>query len=477
MRHAVLVIAAGCARSYLDRAPVSPREAWPMTGEATAADDAPADPPRVARDRVYGLPELIDLAESTNPDTRIGWERARQAALGVGVAKAGYFPTIAAIGLLGFQHSFFPAASLGGSSIGINPFQLLPSVNFMVPTAPQPTGRLGVDTWQVLPFVALRWEVFDMSRGADVRAAENLSTAANAQFTAEHQRVMFEVARAFFRLTAARAQVAVSTDALARTRVIAAATDGRYDRGLATVVDTSEARREVAQAEYVLTQTQAAETGAYAALVTSLGVDPQVELHVADRAPGALPERLARPVAAYVESGLRARADLRAARERLPATEALVARSEATYVPRVSVTGTGGGAWLGGSIDGFHLPTLSLPNYTGGVNVEWLLFDGGLREVQTEVARSRRAEAAGELTKLHNQVVQEVVTAYDDVNANLSRYRAATALVDAAATAEAAATKSYDSGLVTLGDLMNAERMPRSPPRTGRKRWPTRASR
>ena len=37
-------------------------------------------------EKVYDLAELIDIAERTNPETRIAWERARQAAAVVGLS-------------------------------------------------------------------------------------------------------------------------------------------------------------------------------------------------------------------------------------------------------------------------------------------------------------------------------------------------------------------------------------------------------
>jgi outer membrane protein TolC len=123
------------------------------------------------------------------------------------------------------------------------------------------------------------------------------------------------------------------------------------------------------------------------------------------------------------------------------------------------VVGTGGGAWLGARVDGMRLPTTTLPNYTLGINLEWLVFDGGLREVQSEIARSQHAEAVQQLVKLQHQVAQEVITAYNEANASLARYQAATALFDAAVTAEAAATTSYMNGLASLSDAMNAGRM------------------
>ena len=38
--------------------------------------------------KVYDLPELIDLAERNNPDTRVAWESARKAAAAVGLSES-----------------------------------------------------------------------------------------------------------------------------------------------------------------------------------------------------------------------------------------------------------------------------------------------------------------------------------------------------------------------------------------------------
>src|SRR5207245_1657491 len=78
--------------------------------------------------------------------------------------------------------------------------------------------------------------------------------------------------------------------------------------------------------------------------------------------------------------------------------------------------------------------------------------------VQAAMAREQHDEAEQQLLKLRHQVVQEVVTSYHEVNASLSRYQAAAALFDTAATAEDAATQSYLNGLATLTDAMNAQK-------------------
>jgi outer membrane protein TolC len=453
-----LSLASGCASLYLGRAPPSPRQPWPLAAETATPSEETPGAPQVAQDHVYTLAELIDLAESNNPDTRIGWRRARQAALAVGIPMAGYFPHLQALTIVAYEHTIFSAPNLKSALLGANPSPLLPTISFSLPMLALPSGSVGFDTWQVLPFVLATLEVFNLGRAAEVRSAKSQSAAANAQFTAAHEKVILEVARAYFRLNAARAQVAVNLDALDRTRATARAAEARFTQGVATAVERAEARREVAQAEYNVAQAQTVEIAAHAALVSALGVDPQARLDVAANPSRPLPSRVEQKVEIYVEAALTARPDLRAARAQLPATGAGVSRALAAYAPRLDAFGTAGGAVLGAHVDGIDLPTLKLPIFTAGVTLGWQLYDGGLREVQAAMAREQHAEAEQQLLKLHNQVVQEVVTAYNEVNASLSRYQAATALFDTAATAEDAATKSYLNGLATLTDAMNAQK-------------------
>jgi outer membrane protein len=46
--------------------------------------------------KFYTLPELIDLAEKHNPETRASWQRAKIRAAELGIARSAYFPTLTA---------------------------------------------------------------------------------------------------------------------------------------------------------------------------------------------------------------------------------------------------------------------------------------------------------------------------------------------------------------------------------------------
>ena len=84
-----------------DLAPPSPDKPWypPQLHEyekklahREVGESPSGTPIAIDPEKVYDLPELIDIAERTNPETRIAWERARLAAAAVGLSQSAYFP-------------------------------------------------------------------------------------------------------------------------------------------------------------------------------------------------------------------------------------------------------------------------------------------------------------------------------------------------------------------------------------------------
>src|SRR6516164_6669816 len=56
----------------------------------------------------YTLPDLIDLAEQLNPETRAAWQNAKQALALVGVSKSAYYPFLALAASAGYTRLFAP---------------------------------------------------------------------------------------------------------------------------------------------------------------------------------------------------------------------------------------------------------------------------------------------------------------------------------------------------------------------------------
>src|SRR5438067_4716055 len=62
--------------------------------------------------KTYNLAELIDIAERSNPETRVAWERARQAAAAVGLTESAYYPYLVAAAAGGYDRAFIPFPTL-----------------------------------------------------------------------------------------------------------------------------------------------------------------------------------------------------------------------------------------------------------------------------------------------------------------------------------------------------------------------------
>src|SRR5262245_29630588 len=62
--------------------------------------------------KTYNLAELIDIAQRSNPETRVAWERARQAAAAVGLTASAYYPYVVAAAAGGCARAFSPSPTL-----------------------------------------------------------------------------------------------------------------------------------------------------------------------------------------------------------------------------------------------------------------------------------------------------------------------------------------------------------------------------
>ena len=128
----------GCATSALELAPASPDRPWQPATDAsgeiqpgtlppadasvpkdyvlpsnTALAQLPPAPSGIDGQHAYTLPELIDIAQSNNPSTRIAWAEARNAALAAGIAKSAYLPDVSAIVVGGYQTGHHSNSALG----------------------------------------------------------------------------------------------------------------------------------------------------------------------------------------------------------------------------------------------------------------------------------------------------------------------------------------------------------------------------
>jgi len=400
-----------------------------------SSERSPIDP-----QKRYELVELIDLAERVNPETRVAWEAARQAAIGVGLVDSEYFPvlTLAAIG--GYQSEALPA-----------------------PKDVAPSGFFRVDLEQVFPTLNLRWLLLDFGRrGSAMDAAKERLLAANLGFNRKHQEIIFRVQRAFLGLTSLRARIAVAQSSLDSARAVRESAEAQLRNGLATLPEVSLARQQEAQAAFDLEDVLATERDAQVALAESIGISPTIQIQVTEFS--ALPPlaALEESVDKVIDQALDSRPDLIAKVAALRVKEAEVRRARATYYPTLSLVSNLNTIAGRAKITGGNQPTgwfsAAEPSYGVGLALEWNLFEGGATRRRVELAEAERRAAEDEVTAARDLAIREVWKAYTDVRLAIRRLDVAAALVDASQKSYDAILESYRNGLGTLIDLLAARR-------------------
>lgn len=429
--------------SFLVRAVHAGDDAPPAADKPWAPPNLPAYEQELARtnaavnsalvvdpNKVYTLPELIDLAERSNPETRVAWERARQAAQSVGLNESAYYPYLAASASAAWEHEL--------------------GVLTTVFPANADAENAGLD---------LKWLLFDFGgRRATVEVAREKLKAANVGFNATHQQIVFAVTKSFYGFNTAREQVGVAQSALEAAQTVNDAAQARFTNGLATRPDVLQAEQQLAQARYDLEAAQGNLSDARIALVESLGVAEPADLRVAEvpvtNFAGDPEERLDD----LVQRALSQRPDLVAKLAKLRAFQAEVREAHSAYYPKISFEGSAG--WERLDVNAYNSPYVGndKPVYGVGVAIDLPIFDGFLRRNKLRVAESGAAETESELAASRDAAVREVWKAYTDLKTALRKQDSADKLQTAAQSAFDATLESYRQGLTTYVNLEDAQR-------------------
>ena len=422
---------------------VSSRPSEPWTAPdltAYAAVLKSADPSPLDSQKRYQLDELVDLAQRLNPETRVAWERARQAAIGIGLVESEYYPVLTLAALGGYQSQAFPA-----------------------PKDVAPSGFFRADLEQALPSLNLRWLLLDFGRRGNLKdAARQRLLAANLGFNRTHQHIVFQVQRAFFAQTSLFAKIAVAESAVESARNVRDAAESRLQNGLATLPEVALARQQEAQAEFDLEDVRSRERDAQVRLADSVGLPPTTPIQVADFAALPAPAALEDSVDKLIDRALEQRPDLIAKVAEVRAKEAVVRRARAAQWPTLSLVADANLLTGRVQVTGGHAPTgwfgATEPGYGVGLALTWNVFEGGATRRRIELADAERRAAEDEMIASRDKAVREVWTAYTDVKLALRRLDTAAALLDASQKSYDATLESYRNGLETLTNLLVARR-------------------
>jgi outer membrane protein len=430
-----LVAVLSCSRhAFAQSAPSSPDHPWQTSAEEQLQTGVKgARNPGFAVDPVktYSLAELVDLAESHNPQTRFAWERARAQAAALGIARSELYPTLVAVALS-----------------QTNRQQVLINNKF---------DRQTIQDFAVA--VELDYTIFDFgARRGRINAAKAETLAANLAFNDVHRNIIFQVQRAYYQLLNASGQEDAARADLANAQAVQQAAEDRLDNGLATLPDVLEARSATAQAEYELQAVLGTEEIARGDLATSLGTSPMATIHVQALKDLTIPDSVGDTVEAAIDRALAQRPDLLQQVAQIRSANARIKEANAAFYPSLHVKAAP-------TEDAFfgiqqNLPWAYAADLDGGItfDLNWTIFDGGARRNNLARAKADEHAAEAQANAISDQIANEVWAAYSNLNTAFRQHQSAEALLEASSKSYDAALESYNYGLRNLLDVTAAQR-------------------
>jgi multidrug efflux system outer membrane protein len=290
-------------------------------------------------------------------------------------------------------------------------------------------------------------KVRDMTRAAQEQYFATQQARDAAQIT-----LVSEVAADYLTIGSDRALLAIDEDALKNGAATLAVTRHRFEVGIDSELDVSQAQTFLEQARFAVAQatTQVAQDRNALDLVVGSPVGDDLlpsgldgSVVVLDRLPGA--------VASDV---LLRRPDLLQAEDQLRAANADIGAARAAFFPNIALTGTGG------------VTSLALSALFQGSSATWLfapqisqtLFDAGANRGNLDYAKAERAVQVATYEKSIQTAFREVADALAQRGTIDEELSAQQALTDAAANALRLATARYEQGSDTYLNVLVAQR-------------------
>ncbi|MGI4830016.1 MAG: TolC family protein [Janthinobacterium lividum] len=416
-------------------APGSPDHPWQPPSSAEQHQKAAAEKDHrtvIEPGHLYTLPELIDLAERSNPTTRVAWEAARAQADQLRIARSDLLPALTAILVTNTTRD-----------------GVLLNSEFYRQTLGLYQPELQV-TYLVLDFGG---------RSAQIAAARERLASANFSFNRVHLDVLFETSRRYYRLLDAIGQREAAQVNFDNAETVRKAVEARLAVGLATLPDALEARAAAAQANFTLQAAIGQIDISRGDLLSFLGASPLDPLNAQSLDQLHLPDTFDVDVKDATERGLAQRPELGEQLADRDAAEAAIRQARAAFLPHIDFQGQGGEIRAFGQQN--QLPSTyagPLEEWNVNLNLSWELFDGGRRQGELARAHADQRRAQAQIDQTRDDVEQQVWTAYVSVRTAFYQRNAATQLLEAARTSYAASLRSYQLGLRNTVDVVSAQR-------------------
>ncbi|MDN7562287.1 TolC family protein [Burkholderia orbicola] len=381
------------------------------------------------------LQEAIARSLCHNPKTRVAWADVKSRAAAVGVARAGFLPTIS------------------GDWQGVRDSSRT-DVNDRPQLSSQSTATIHSES------LTLNWLLFDFGgRTAAVRNASDLFAAARATQDATLQDQFATAAKDYGAAEAAQGALNVTIEIEHTTANSEMAAQARVDRGVAPISDALQAQTQHEQAISERVKAEGDLQAALGTLANDMGLDPDTPIVVPPITVTSMPGRdWDEPLTQLIDEVKRAHPTVRAAEAQFEAAEAKIAQTRAAGFPSVSLVAKYSRNNQPASL-GLGIPTFPASGRDAfvGVQVSIPIFEGFGRHYQIDQARAEAERQQGVLDGAREQVALDVWTAWHVLHTATAGAAQSEKLLTIARRAFEAAQHRYLSGVGNILELLNTQ--------------------
>jgi outer membrane protein TolC len=368
--------------------------------------------------RVLSLEEALIMARKSNRTLAVERARLEQVQTNVAQAWAALFPTVGAQGRYTHNYKEFELGFTG------QPLLIQPSEQF--------DGAISFTAPLLAPaaYPALK------AVKATVRAAE-------ANYKVSDTTLLVNVAHTFYRasiadevLVARRSGIEVAQATLKNAR-------SRFEAGTVTKVDVHRAELALVRAEQLEREARDAQDSTYRALGTLIQFKGPFQVHIAPIPPERHDER-------ELDQALRLRPESRALQATIESAQSQVKAHGWRWAPTLS---------LFGNARKFNYDNFARDRYSWafGGQLDWQLYDGGIRDAQRHLAAAQVTEAKVRADMLRESVRDDLADGRRRLETSEQRVTAAQRSVALARETLELVRVQYEAGSVTQVDLLQAQ--------------------
>ncbi|MGE5113150.1 MAG: TolC family protein [Acidobacteriaceae bacterium] len=382
--------------------------------------------------------QAVAIALERNPFRKMAVADERAANAGIGMAQAAFFPRV----------TFSETATDGNDAVYAFGTRLrqarFTQADFGIDRLNYP-GAIG----NFATKVGGEWNIFDSFQTThEISRARNLSLAARQALSRADQETIFQVLDAYYGVLVAQKKVELAEQTVKTAQALVAASSSRVEAGTSVEADLLSARFNLASRQQELIQARSASELARTRLENALGTR---------LAPGQMPSEALQehafpesfPIDEIEARALTHRPDIQAVTSQLMAQQNGVKSAQAALGPRFDVFGS----W---EADNPHFTSGGNNNWMAGVALRFDLFSRDkYAKVSMEKAQLSRAEAAKQVAE--DNVRLDARKAYFDYDAARQMLEVSRSAVQQAEESLRIMRDRYDSGLVTITELLRAE--------------------